>query len=47
MEADPSKSTVKYEYESSCKLISSIKASKYKKDSGDLIENVIVTVLHD
>lgn len=47
MEADPAKSTANYEYESSCKLINSIKASKYKRDDGDLIENVIVSLLHD
>jgi hypothetical protein len=47
MEADPAKSTANYEYESSCKLINSIKASKYKKDNGDLIENVTVAILHD
>jgi len=47
MEIDPTKSTVKYEYANNCTLIQTIKAAKYKKDNGDLIERVTVTILLD
>jgi hypothetical protein len=46
MDVDPSKSTKKFEYPTEG-LLSSLKVLKYKKDGGDLIENVAATLLHD
>ena len=37
LEADPTKSTVSYKYEETCKLIIKQKAFKFKKIGGDLI----------
>lgn len=46
MDADPSKSTKKFEYPTEG-LLSSLKVLKFKKDGGNLIENVVATLLHD
>lgn len=41
---DPSKSTVSYDYKQELEVITTVKASKYKKDQGNLIETVLVSV---
>lgn len=47
IEADPSKSTVNYEYVETSVVILKQKAFKFKKLGGDLIENVDVVVTQD
>lgn len=41
MNVDPSKSTVKFDYEEKYNLLKAVKLSKYKKDKGDLIDNLL------
>ena len=43
----PSKSSGKYEYNEECEILYSENALKYKKDGGDLIENVDITIQKD
>jgi hypothetical protein len=38
MEIDPTKSKIKYEYDQKCKVLKTVKLSKFKKDKGDLID---------
>jgi hypothetical protein len=38
--SDPSKSTKTYNYDDSCPVLLTLKASKFKKAGSDLIENV-------
>jgi hypothetical protein len=40
MEADPSKSTVKFDYGEQAQYLQKIAVAKYKKDKGNLIEGV-------
>lgn len=40
MEVDPTKTAVTYNYDSDIAVIQKIQVNKYKKDKGDLIEDV-------
>jgi hypothetical protein len=40
LRSDPSKSTKNYNYDDSCPVLLTLKASKFKKAGSDLIENV-------
>lgn len=47
MDADPTKSKINYNYESTCSLVLKQKAFKFKKIGSDLIENVDVAITYD
>ncbi len=47
MESDPSKSRGQYSYEKTVDLLCSGVATKYKKNNGDLIQDVNVTLTKD
>lgn len=41
------KSQKRFEYPVNCSITMKVKILKYKKDTSDLIENLLLTVLHD
>jgi hypothetical protein len=47
MVVDPSKSDVKFDYGAQDDIIKKISVAKYKKDKGNLVENVEAIIKHD
>ncbi len=47
MVIDPSKSEVKFDYGAQSDIIKKISVTKYKKDKGNLVEDVEAIIKHD